>query len=101
MNGTVISFNKLIDKISDGNTDGFMLIASDENHKTVINSNVEIDNNDEPADPPDSDEEDETEGNAVIDGIILVFDTVYVNVVKAIKWAVTLLNKLFRLINKK
>ena len=78
-----------------------MLIVSDENHKTIINPNVGIEDSEGPADPPDSDEEDETEGNAVIDGIILVFDTVYVNVVKAIKWAVTLLNKLFRLINKK
>ena len=101
LSGSELTFNDLIEIIQSGSEDGFMLIVSDENHKTIINPNVGIEDSEGPADPPDSDEEDETEGNAVIDGIILVFDTVYVNVVKAIKWAVTLLNKLFRLINKK
>ncbi len=101
LSGSELTFNDLIEIIQSGSEDGFMLVVSDENHKTIINPNVGIEDSEGPADPPDSDEEDETEGNAVIDGIVLVFDTVYVNVVKAIKWAVTLLNKLFKLISKK
>lgn len=101
LDGSALTFNELIGVIENNSEEGFMLIVSDENHQTIINSNVGIESPDNPPTPDEPEKPDESEDNTFIDEIELFFDSVYVNVVKAIKWAVTLMNKLFKLIRKK
>lgn len=173
LRGRAITFNDIIDMIELGDADGFKLVVSDENHKTIIDSNVEIEAPTEPdepetpvvistpsepvtpetpvnpetpfspvepeepatssapsqpesptsagepekpdtlatlSDPMNSATQSEPESPASAsepgdeeepEGIELVFQNIVNTVVRAIKWAVTLLNKLFKLINKK
>ncbi|MBR2731194.1 MAG: leucine-rich repeat protein, partial [Clostridia bacterium] len=97
LDGTALTFNELIELIQTDGADGFLLMVSDENHPTIINPNVDIEDPDDPDEPP-APEDPEPAG--VFDGIKVTFIKVYNTIVKAIKWAVTLLNKFFKLIHK-
>ena len=104
LNGDELTFNGLVDKIAAGTATGFVLLASDETHPVIINSDIGVENPDEPDKPdnPDKpDEPEEPEEQEEENGIAVFFETVSINLLKAIKWAVTLLNKLFKVISKK
>lgn len=87
--GEEMTFNELVDEIADGSAEGFVLIASDENHKTV-SSQIEVEG------PENSDDTEEPEEQ---NGFLVFFEKVKNGFTKALKWAVTLLNKLFKAIS--
>ena len=87
---TPITFNRLVTGIADKSITTFYLISSDEAHKQIKDTAIEIEN------PPEEDP-DNNNGNAneSDDGGILGV------IRKAMRWVITLLNKLFKILGKK
>ncbi len=82
---TPISFNQLVAGIADKSITSFSLISSDEAHPQIKDTPIVIEN------PPE--EEDDNEGGNE-SGIVSVIK-------KAMRWVITLLNALFRILGKK
>lgn len=78
-NATPISFNQLVAGMADKSITSFSLISSDENHKQIKDTPITI---------TDSDENDDESG--------------FIGAIrKAMRWVITLLNKLFKILGKK
>ena len=76
---TAITFNELVSGLADKSITGFSLIATDENHKQIKDTPITI---------TDNDENDDESG--------------FIGAIrKAMRWVITLLNKLFKILGKK
>ena len=83
---TPISFNRLVAGIADKSITSFYLISSDEAHPQIKDTPIVIEN---PQEEEDNNNEEGTES-----GIVSVIK-------KAMRWVITLLNKLFKILGKK
>ncbi len=83
---TPISFNQLVAGIADKSITSFSLISSDEAHPQIKDTPIVIEN---PQEEEDNNNEEGTES-----GIVSVIK-------KAMRWVITLLNKLFKILGKK
>ena len=77
---TPITFNALINGLADTTISSFYLISSDENHKQIKDTQITV----------KDDTENENNGSGGFIGVIK----------KAMRWVITLLNKLFTIISK-
>ena len=84
---TPITFNRLVTGIADRSITNFYLISSDENHKQIKDTPIVIENPPEEEDDPSGDD---NEYSGIV-GMIR----------KAMRWVITLLNKLFKILGKK
>ena len=84
---TPITFNRLVTGIADKSITTFYLISSDENHKQIKDTPIVIEN-------PPEEEDDQSGDDNEYSGIIGTIK-------KAMRWVITLLNKLFKILGKK
>ncbi len=84
---TPITFNRLVSGIADKSITTFYLISSDEAHKQIKNTTIVIEN-------PSEEEDDPSGDDSEYSGIIGTIK-------KAMRWVITLLNKLFKILGKK
>lgn len=84
---TPITFNRLVSGIADKSITTFYLISSDEAHKQIKDTPIVIEN------PPEEDDDSSGDDNE--------YSGVIGTIKKAMRWVITLLNKLFKILGKK